>query len=186
MPLPTGVYRADHVGSLLRPKEILQARSELPPDSFETAHLRPLEDKYIAESVRKQLKNGIRSITDGEYRRAYLHLDFLRELGGVDTEGMIVSTNETAGKHRGPPKVVITGKVEHVKPIQVDDFLFLEGEIKKCREEGLIGKDEVVTTKVAIPSPTMCHFRGGRDTVSLLFENSRFVTIQKSDRLPSY
>lgn len=163
MPLPLGVYRADHVGSLLRPKEILQARASLPPDSNDTSSLRPLEDKLIAQVVRKQLQNGIRSVTDGEFRRAFFHLDFLRHLDGVEVEGSVVSTNKAHGWQ--PPRLVITGKVKHVQPIQLDDFLFLEGEIRKAKEEGIIPEDETVTSKVAIPSPTMCHFRGSRETV---------------------
>lgn len=166
MPLPTGVYRADHVGSLLRPKEILAARADLPTDTNDTSSLRPLEDRYISSVVRKELQNGIRSITDGEFRRAYFHLDFLQHLDGVKVEGSLASTN-TSKAGFTPPKLVITGKVKHVKPIQLNDFLYLEGEIDKARKEGVVPTGETVTTKVAIPSPTMCHFRGSRDTVGL-------------------
>lgn len=165
MPLPIGVYRADHVGSLLRPKEILQARAELPPKSNDTSSLRPLEDGYIADAVRKELQNGIRSVTDGEFRRAFFHLDFLQHLGGVEVEGSIASTN-TSKDGWTPPRLVIKDKVKHVKPIQVDDFLFLEKQIAEARKSGLVGANEKVTTKVAIPSPTMCHFRGSRETIS--------------------
>lgn len=165
MPLPLGVYRADHVGSLLRPKEILQARADLPPKNNDTTSLRPLEDKYITDVVQKELKNGIRSITDGEFRRAFFHLDFLQHLGGVEVKGNIASTGTSKGGWT-PPTLVITGKVKHVKPIQLDDFLFLEDQIASARNSGIIGANEKVTTKVAIPSPTMCHFRGSRDTIS--------------------
>lgn len=165
MPLPLGVYRADHVGSLLRPKEILQARADLPPGSNDTSSLRPLEDEHIASVVRKQLQNGIRSVTDGEFRRAFFHLDFLQHLGGVDVEGSIASTSSSKDGMM-PPRLVITGKVKHVKPIQLDDFLFLEKQIAQARQEGVIAENERVSTKVSIPSPTMCHFRGSRDTIS--------------------
>lgn len=181
MPLPLGVYRADHVGSFLRPKEILQVRASLPPGNNDTSSLRPLEDKYITDIVRKQLQSGIRSITDGEFRRAFFHLDFLQHLDGVEVEGSIVSTSKAAGWQ--PPRLVITGKVKHSQPIQVDDFLFLEGEIEKARKEGLVGKDEKVTTKVAIPSPTMCHFRGSRETVSQLLIRE---ALQPSGQIPIY
>lgn len=165
MSLPIGVYRADQVGSLLRPKEILKAREQLPPNSQDTSSLRPLEDGYVAGVVRKQLQAGLRSITDGEFRRAYFHLDFLQHLDGVKVEGSLASTN-TSRDGWTPPRLVITDKVKHSKPIQVDDFLFLESEIAKAKKEGVIPASETVTTKVAIPSPTMCHFRGSRDTVS--------------------
>jgi len=166
MPLPTGVYRADHVGSFLRPKEILAARADLPTNTTDTSSLRPLEDKYISSVVQKELQNGLRSVTDGEFRRAFFHLDFLQHLDGVKVEGSLASTN-TSKAGFTPPKLVITDKVKHAKPIQLDDFLYLEDEIKKARKEGVVSADEKVTTKVAIPSPTMCHFRGSRDTVSL-------------------
>lgn len=165
MPLPIGVYRADQVGSLLRPKEILAARAKLPVNSQDTSSLRPLEDRYIADVVRKQLKAGLRSVTDGEFRRAWFHLDFLRNLEGVAVEGGLASTN--IGKEGMiPPRLVITGKIKHVKPIQLDDFLYLEKQIAEARKEGIVSENETVTTKVAIPSPTMCHFRGSRETIS--------------------
>ncbi|KAK5070350.1 hypothetical protein LTR64_000020 [Lithohypha guttulata] len=165
MPLPIGVYRADQVGSLLRPKDILSARAELPVNSQDTSSLRPIEDKHISDVVRKQLQAGLRSVTDGEFRRAFFHLDFLRNLEGVTVEGGLASTN-TSKEGFIPPRLVITGKVKHVKPIQLDDFLFLEEQIANARKEGLISDGEKVTTKVAIPSPTMCHFRGSRETIS--------------------
>lgn len=163
MPLPTGVYRADHVGSLLRPKEILQARAKL--QSNDSSSLRSLEDGYIASVVRKQLQNGIRSVTDGEFRRAYFHLDFLQHLDGVTVEGSLASTH-AHDEGFTPPRLVITGKVKHAQPIQLNDFLFLEKQIEAARKEGIVKEGETVTTKVAIPSPTMCHFRGSRDTIS--------------------
>lgn len=165
MPLPIGVYRADHVGSLLRPKEILAARADLPPNIRDTSSLRPLEDEHISDVVQKELKNGLRSITDGEFRRAYFHLDFLQHLENVKVEGNLASTGTTKTGFT-PPRLMITGKIKHAKPIQLDDFLYLESEIAKAKEAGIIASEETVSTKVAIPSPTMCHFRGSRDTVS--------------------
>ncbi|KAK6375693.1 uncharacterized protein PV06_01712 [Exophiala oligosperma] len=163
MPLPTGVYRADQVGSLLRPKEILAAREKVADGTLTTSDLRQLEDKYISEVVRKQLQAGLRSITDGEFRRAFFHLDFLQHLDGVEVQGSLLSTNKSKGGWM-PPRLVVTGKLGHSKPIQVDDFKFLEREIAAAGGEASFGK---VTPKVAIPSPTMVHFRGGRDTIDL-------------------
>lgn len=163
MPLPTGVYRADQVGSLLRPKEILEAREKLAAGQASASDLQKLEDKYIADVVRKQLQAGLRSITDGEFRRAFFHLDFLQHFDGVEVEGSLISTNKSKGGFL-PPRLVVTGKLGHSKPIQVGDFKFLESQISKAGGEGKYGK---VSTKVAIPSPTMVHFRGGRESIDL-------------------
>jgi 5-methyltetrahydropteroyltriglutamate--homocysteine methyltransferase len=158
MPLPTGVYRADHVGSLLRPKKILAAREQLADGKVSPDDLTKLEDECVADVVNKEIEAGLRSITDGEFRRAYFHLDFLQHLDGVEVKGSIISTNKTKTGWK-PPTLVVNGKLGHSKPIQIDDFKFLESQIEKT---GATGK---VTTKVCIPSPTMVHFRGSRETV---------------------
>ncbi|EXJ69869.1 5-methyltetrahydropteroyltriglutamate-homocysteine methyltransferase [Cladophialophora psammophila CBS 110553] len=163
MPLPTGVYRADQVGSLLRPKEILEAREKVVAGELSKSDLRQLEDKYIADVVRKQLNAGLRAITDGEFRRAFFHLDFLQHLDGIEVRGNMMSTNTSKGGF-APPKLVVTGKLGHSKPIQVDDFKFLERQIAEAGGQESFGK---VSAKVAIPSPTMVHFRGGRETIDL-------------------
>ncbi|KIW79509.1 hypothetical protein Z517_06121 [Fonsecaea pedrosoi CBS 271.37] len=163
MPLPTGVYRADQVGSLLRPKEILAAREKVAAGELSKTDLRQLEDKHIADVVRKQLDAGLRAITDGEFRRAFFHLDFLQHLDGIEVRGNMMSTNTSKGGF-APPKLIVTGKLGHSKPIQVDDFRFLERQIAAAGGESVFGK---VSSKVAIPSPTMVHFRGGRETIDL-------------------
>ena len=167
MPLPVGVYRADHVGSLLRPKKILAAREELAEKKISPQDLRKLEDEYVTQIVKKQIEAGLRSITDGEFRRAYFHLDFLQHLDGVEVKGSIISTNKTKTGWM-PPTLVVTDKLGHSKPIQVDDFDFLEAQIA---DAGAKGK---VTTKVCIPSPTMVHFRGSRDTI----DSSAYPTME--------
>ncbi|KAK7731545.1 hypothetical protein SLS53_008785 [Cytospora paraplurivora] len=159
MPLPQGVYRADQVGSFLRPKPVLEARNSAAAGNITTAELRKVEDEYVAQVVKEQVQNGIFAVTDGEFRRAYFHIDFLVHLDGVEMQGNISSTNVTPHGLTTPPRLVVTGKLGHPKPIQVDDFKFLEGQIEKL---GLKGK---ATAKVCIPSPTMVHFRGGRDTI---------------------
>lgn len=159
MPLPQGVYRADQVGSFLRPKAVLNARNEAAAGKTSTAELRQVEDEHVAQVVKDQVENGIRAVTDGEFRRAYFHIDFCVHLDGVEMQGNISSTNVTPHGLPTPPRLVVTGKLGHPKPIQVDDYKFLEAEIEKL---GLKGK---ATAKVCIPSPTMVHFRGGRDTI---------------------
>ena len=158
MPLPTGVYRADHVGSLLRPKKILATREELAEGKVTAEDLRKLEDAYVAEIVKKQIDSGLQSITDGEFRRAYFHLDFLQHLDGVEVRGSIISTNKNTYGWK-PPTLVVTGKLGHSKSIQVEDFKFLESQIENAGGKGK------VTTKVCIPSPTMVHFRGSKETI---------------------
>ncbi|KUI57282.1 Uncharacterized protein YxjH [Cytospora mali] len=159
MPLPQGVYRADQVGSFLRPKAVLNARNEAAAGKISTAELRKVEDEHVAQVVKEQVENGIRAVTDGEFRRAYFHIDFCVHLDGVEMQGNISSTNVTPHGLPTPPRLVVTGKLGHPKPIQVDDFKFLDGQIEKL---GLKGQ---ATAKVCIPSPTMVHFRGGRETI---------------------
>lgn len=157
MPLPTGLYRADHVGSFLRPAEVLKTRAQVAKSDATPAELRQIEDKYVADVAKKQLDAGLRSVTDGEFRRAYFHLDFLKHLDGVEVRGAIAS--EKTKDSFAPPTLAVTGKIEHSKSIQVDDFKFLESCIKKN------GQASAATTKVCIPSPTMLHFRGGREAI---------------------
>ncbi|KAK3314065.1 methionine synthase-like protein [Apodospora peruviana] len=156
MTLPAGVYRADHVGSFLRPKPILAAREKLDTASISLEDLRKLEDEHIATVVEKQIKNGLRSVTDGEFRRAWFHIDFLQHIAGIERQGSLSSTNVTS-HGMTPPKVVVVDKLGHPKPIQVEDYKFVQDQT--AGETG-------VTTKVCIPSPTMLHFRGSRDSIS--------------------
>ncbi|KAK4119137.1 methionine synthase-like protein [Parathielavia appendiculata] len=160
MPLPAGVYRADHVGSFLRPAEILRARETLDtPTPIAAADLRKLEDEHISSVVQKQIANGLQSVTDGEFRRAWFHIDFLQHLAGVERHGSLSSTNVTSHGVT-PPKLVVVGKLGHPQAIQVEDYKFVEG----VRAQLKAGKE--TTTKVCIPSPTMVHFRAGREHIS--------------------
>jgi 5-methyltetrahydropteroyltriglutamate--homocysteine methyltransferase len=148
-------FRADHVGSLLRPPEIFTARQEVAAGTMSAADLRHVEDEAIAAMIPKLEATGIQSITDGEFRRAYFHLDFLQQLDGVTVTGMIASSShseETVGF--SPPKVTVTGKLAHKKDIQVDDFCFVDAHTDRF-------------PKVCIPSPTMAHFRGGRAGIDI-------------------
>ncbi|KAK3385862.1 methionine synthase-like protein [Podospora didyma] len=162
MPLPAGVFRADHVGSFLRPKAILTARETLDTASaIAPAELRKLEDEHIAAVVRKQIDNGLQAVTDGEFRRAFFHIDFLQHLAGVERQGSLSSTNVTS-HGMTPPKVIVVGKLGHPEAIQVDDFAFVQQQVAAAAPP----TTTTVATKVCIPSPTMVHFRGGRDAIS--------------------
>ncbi|OCL07731.1 5-methyltetrahydropteroyltriglutamate-homocysteine methyltransferase [Glonium stellatum] len=182
MVLPAGVYRADHVGSFLRPRTILEARERVAKKQSSLEELRKVEDKYIADVVNKQLNAGLRSITDGEFRRAYFHLDFLQHFSGIEIRGQ---TGTIRPHGFSPPVLVVTGKLGHQKSIQVDDFKFLEHSIAS-KNHSLSA-----TTKVCIPSPTMVHFRGGRASIDIeaypdldpFFEDLAYVYQQELDAL---
>ncbi len=155
MPKINPPYRADHVGSLLRPKALLKARQRYQEKEISKQDLRSVEDLHISEVIKKQEAVGLKSITDGEFRRAFFHLDFLEQLAGVTVKGSIAASSDAQDKVGfTPPKLSVTGKLRHVKTIQVDDFNYLKSQVNQ-------------TPKVSIPSPTMIHFRGGRKAIDI-------------------
>lgn len=148
-------FRADHVGSFLRPAALLEARSAFKDGRIDAAALRAVEDAAIRDVVAMQESLGFHSITDGEFRRTYFHTDFLLQLDGVDEAGgSQVKFHQHGGKQLeyAPPVMKVTGPVRHVRDIQRRDFEFLAS----CTTQ---------TPKVTIPSPTMLHFRGGREAI---------------------
>jgi len=149
-------FRADHVGSLLRTEEVKMNRLRWKKGEITAAELREIENIGITETVKKLESIGMKSITDGEFRRDYFHLDFLKELAGVTVTGGIEANPNAKAAEDGftPPKLSVTGKLAHVKDIQVDDFNFLKSVTTQ-------------TPKVSIPSPTMVHFRGGRASIDI-------------------
>lgn len=149
-------FRADHVGSLLRPQELLDARDEFFSGNLPAEELRSVEDKAIEAAIKKQEEVGLKSITDGEFRRTYFHVDFLEQLEGVSvTGGTSVSFRTKEGTLEfSPPKLSVSGKLKHAKDIQKADYEYLSS---------ITGK----TPKVTIPSPTMVHFRGGRKAIDI-------------------
>ncbi len=120
--------RADHVGSFLRPAKVLEARQHRAADNIDRATLRAIEDEAIAELVKWQEGLGLKAITDGEFRRYFFHTDFLLQLAGVEEHGGIAKAfknDSGTDVHFAPPKIVVSGKVAHVKPIQRADFEYL-------------------------------------------------------------
>jgi len=148
-------FRADHVGSFLRPAALLDAREKNADGEISKAELRKAEDEAIRGIVQFQEDLGLQGITDGEFRRTFFHIDFLEQLDGVETHAGFTSQFHTKRGDIGfaPPVLKVTGKVKHAKPIQLEDFKFLKSVTKR-------------TPKVTIPSPTMLHFRGGREGIS--------------------
>ncbi len=147
-PIPA---RYDHVGSFLRPKFLLDAREQKAAGKITPEQLRVVEDKAISEIVKFQEDVGLKSITDGEYRRTYFHLDFLEQLGGVKVGEATLAIGADGNEHLVPPAIHVVDKVTHAKQIQLADFNYLKSQVSKGN-----------TPKVTIPSPTMLHFRGGR------------------------
>ena len=160
-------FRADQVGSLLRPARLLAAREQHANGSLTRGDLRAIEDDSIREIVRFQEDVGLTGITDGEHRRTYFHIDFLEQLAGVETRGgLTLSFRKREGTEDfAPPVMHVTGKVKHVKPIQLADFQFLRSVTDTTNAPALRGGARC-TPKVTIPSPTMLHFRGGRAAIS--------------------
>ena len=152
---PNPPFRADHVGSFLRPKYLLEAREQKAKGDITAEQLRLVEDKAITEIVKFQQDVGLQSITDGEFRRTYFHIDFLDQLGGVKTDIPVTIVRPDGTEELAPPAMRVIDKVRHVKDIQLADFNYLKGQVSP----GL-------TPKVTIPSPTMLHFRGGRAGIS--------------------
>ena len=148
-------FRADHVGSFLRPKALLDARAQRANGEITAEQLRAVEDTAITGIVKFQEDVGLQSITDGEFRRTYFHIDFLEQIGGVKTDIPVTVVRPDGTEELAPPVMRVTGKVEHVKDIQRADFEYLKSQVAAGR-----------TPKVTIPSPTMLHFRGGRAGIS--------------------
>jgi 5-methyltetrahydropteroyltriglutamate--homocysteine methyltransferase len=149
-------FRADHVGSLLRPPRLLQARDDFAAGRIDADELRALEDDAIREIVRKQEDTGLQSATDGEFRRASWHMDFIYQLGGVSKAPghLTVKFHNADGDIEWTPAAMsIDGKVELERPIFAEDFQYLKG---------LTG---AATPKLTIPSPSMVHYRGGRAAI---------------------
>ena len=151
----TPPFRADHVGSFLRPKFLLDAREQKARGEIGAEQLREVEDRAITEVVTMQQEVGLQSITDGEFRRTYFHIDFLDQLGGVKTDIPVLIKKPDGSEELAPPAMRVDGPVRHIHDIQRADFEYLRSQVKAG-----------MTPKVTIPSPTMLHFRGGRAGIS--------------------
>src|ERR1700740_800790 len=149
-------FRADHVGSLLRPQRLLQARNDFAAGRITAADLRAVEDEVIPSAIQMQEEVGLRSATDGEFRRASWHMDFIYALGGVSRAPghLTVKFHNAAGDIEfTPASIHIDGTLRSVDTIFADAFVFL--------------RDNVTTAvpKLTIPSPNMVHYRGGPASV---------------------
>ena len=120
-------FRADHVGSFLRPRRLLEAREHFAKHEIPAEQLRVVEDDAIAEIVEFQEDIGLRSVTDGEFRRTYFHIDFLAQLGGVKTDIPVTIRKPDGSEELAPPVMRVIDKVRHVKDIQRADFEYQIG-----------------------------------------------------------
>ncbi|MBI3706418.1 MAG: 5-methyltetrahydropteroyltriglutamate--homocysteine S-methyltransferase [Proteobacteria bacterium] len=149
-------FRADHVGSLLRPPELKDARDKAQKGEITAAALRAVEDRCIRDAVALQEAAGLHGITDGEYRRAMWHTDFLTGFAGIEsthTDYGVVFKGEGGDTGRTSSMLVVTDKVRRTRPVMVDHFAYLKSVTKR-------------TPKFCIPAATYLHLRGGRKIVS--------------------
>jgi 5-methyltetrahydropteroyltriglutamate--homocysteine methyltransferase len=154
----TPPFRADHVGSLLRPPELARARADHRAGTLDDAGLRAAEDAAITAVIERQGATGLRTVTDGELRRTSWHMDFIYSLSGVQQvpgESLHVQFRDAAGEQYdyAPPAMKI-GQVTLPRTIFADAFAFLRDHA---------GPEQ--TPKLTIPSPSMVHYRGGDSAV---------------------
>src|SRR5215470_7329440 len=153
-------FRADHVGSLLRPPELLRAREQHQQGTLSAESLREIEDRSIHDVAKLQEDIGLQGITDGEYRRTIWHADFLRQIEGVTVKEGVAAGGGVARKfqsgeqeiERSPTRFEITGRLKPSRGIETDNFKYLASVTSQ-------------TPKLCIPSPTILHMRGGREAI---------------------
>jgi 5-methyltetrahydropteroyltriglutamate--homocysteine methyltransferase len=153
-------FRADHVGSLLRPPALLDARARFAEGAIDADALREVEDRSVAEVVTLQRDAGLQTATDGELRRTSWHMDFIYQLDGVEKtdEKLQVHFHNAAGDLDFESAALrVTDRVSLGAPIFADAFTFLAETVRNSAP-GL-------TPKLTIPSPSMVHYRGGRAAI---------------------
>ncbi len=155
-------FRADHVGSLLRPPEVLQARDDFAAGRISADDLRGVEDAAIREVVRKQQEAGLRSATDGEFRRESWHMDFIYQLGGIqkvqDDTIRVAFHNEQKTYEWAPPSAHVVAPLTLEHTIFGEAFTFLAGAVSSSA-------GTTTVPKLTIPSLSMVHYRGGRSAI---------------------
>jgi 5-methyltetrahydropteroyltriglutamate--homocysteine methyltransferase len=149
-------FRADHVGSLLRPRRLLQARADHAAGRINAEELRAVEDDAIRDVVRRQEEVGLQSATDGELRRESWHMDFIYSLDGITKEAGHISVkfhNEQGDIEFTPAALHVDGRLGVSETIFGDAFRFLQDTVTRD------------VPKLTIPSPSMVHYRGGRAAI---------------------
>ena len=158
----SGPFRADHVGSLLRPHELHDMREQVRLGKADASKLQQAEDRLIREVVKLQEDLGLQSITDGEFRRDWWHIDFIAGFDGIELEreGDSYHGVQFKGVEAKPPTMFVTSKLRRTKPSMVPHFQFLKSVVKKG------------TPKFTMPSPAMLHARGDRESIKRTYPNA--------------
>jgi 5-methyltetrahydropteroyltriglutamate--homocysteine methyltransferase len=147
----TAPFRADHVGSLLRPAPLKEARARHEKGEIDAAALMAVEDDEIRKAIRKQEEVGLRLATDGEFRRSWWQFDFFKLLDGAELYRTAHGI-KFAGVETRPEDIRVTGKIGYSGAPMIDHFQFLAANTK-------------VTPKMTIPSPTVLQYRVGRKPI---------------------
>src|SRR3989442_9687992 len=143
-------FRADHVGSLLRPAELHEARAKAKRGEMGADALRALQDRHIREAVAKQESVGMQLVTDGEFRRDWWHIDFIHGFDGVElAAGDAYGEAKFKNTEEQPPFMTVKSRIRRTKPSMLEHFRFLKSVAKR-------------TPKFTMPSPAMLHERGDR------------------------
>ena len=143
-------FRADHVGSLLRPTELHEARAKAKRGEMSADALRALQDRHIREAVAKQESIGMQLVTDGEFRRDWWHIDFIHGFDGVElAAGDAYGDAKFKNTEEQPPFMTVKSRIRRTKPSMLEHFKFLKSVAKR-------------TPKFTMPSPAMLHARGDR------------------------
>jgi 5-methyltetrahydropteroyltriglutamate--homocysteine methyltransferase len=154
----TPPFRADHVGSLLRPPEVTRARADFKAGRVDADGLRGVEDDAIRGVIELQRAAGLQSVTDGEFRRTSWHMDFIYSLDGIEQvagETIHVQFRSAEGEYDyAPPAMRVSDKIGIGETIFADAFVFLRDNAAAAQ-----------TPKLTIPSPSMVHYRGGNSSV---------------------
>jgi len=150
-------FRADHVGSLLRPPELLRARAEHQAGRLAAEQLRRVEDTAIRDAARMQREIGLHGVTDGEFRRGSWHMDFLYQIGGVAKTD---STLRIQFKNEAGPVEAALGAFRIGRQLSLDKTIFGE-DFAYLKSVAPVGS----VPKLTIPSPSMLHYRGGRAVI---------------------
>jgi 5-methyltetrahydropteroyltriglutamate--homocysteine methyltransferase len=149
-------FRADHVGSLLRPSALRDARIAFKAGRLDASALKIAEDEHIAKAITRQTSIGLKSITDGEMRRDWWHLDFLAGFEGIDlreSQAMNFKAEDEI-----PPTAYVSGKIRLSRPNMVDHFSFLQSQVNPAAGQ---------VAKFTIPSPAMAHLRSGSKDIPI-------------------
>ena len=143
-------FRADHVGSLLRPAELHEARAKAKRGEISAEQLRAVQDRHIREAVAKQESVGMQLVTDGEFRRDWWHIDFIHGFDGVElAAGDAYGDAKFKNTEEQPPFMTVKSRIRRTKPSMLEHFKFLKSVAKR-------------TPKFTMPSPAMLHARGDR------------------------